>query len=293
MRNSGAGRRFGGPCGLLRRFRRRRRPGAERRMRPFAAGDRRPPVERRRGRRRSSARRARAHQRLCALAWLRESQVPDLRLESSATVRRGQRPDLAHAGQSRRSAGARRRRSRRSRRPLQFRVRARRPRGAEQRLRGPVRRDREARQRRPGAAAPVGRRLRGSERSAGKRPARPRRQRGRPRPRGLLRGVRAHLRRQLLSGVLFGRRKPGGQPRGRLPGLLPERRRGPLFVPVRGHDRGGRVALRRALCESGQRAASSRKPSIRTAPAGARGRAGRRRSPMRKRATATRSAIFW
>ena len=79
------------------------------------------------------------------------------------------------------------------------------------------------------------------------------RERARPGARRLLCGMRAHLRRQLLSRFLFRRRKPGGQPRGRLQGPMPQRRHGPLFVPVRRHDRGGRVADRRALCEFAQR----------------------------------------
>ena len=75
----------------------------------------------------------------------------------------------------------------------------------------------------------------------------------------LLCGLRAHLRRQLLPRFLFRRRQPGGQPRGRLQVPLPQRRRGALFVPVRRHSRRGRVADRRALCRSAQRAANSRK----------------------------------
>ena len=77
--------------------------------------------------------------------------------------------------------------------------------------------------------------------------------RGRPGACRLLCGLRAHLRRQLLPRFLFRRRKPGGQPRGRLQGLVPQRRHGPLFVPVRRHDRRGRVADRRALCKFAQR----------------------------------------
>ena len=70
--------------------------------------------------------------------------IPVLRLGSAAAMRRAQRPDRAHAGQSRRSAGARRRRRRRSHRPLQRRMRECAA-AANQLPRGPVRRRREAR----------------------------------------------------------------------------------------------------------------------------------------------------
>ena len=60
-------------------------------------------------------------------------------------MRRGHRPNLAHGGQSRRPAGARRRRGRRSCRPLQRRMRPRAAVRARQRLRGSVRRRGEAR----------------------------------------------------------------------------------------------------------------------------------------------------
>ena len=79
------------------------------------------------------------------------------------------------------------------------------------------------------------------------------RERARPGACRLLCGMRAHLRRQLLPRFLFRRRKPGGQPGGRLQGLVPQRRHGPLFVPVRRHDRRGRLADRRALRKFAQR----------------------------------------
>ena len=70
----------------------------------------------------------------------------------------------------------------------------------------------------------------------------------------LLRGLRAHLRRQLLSRFLYGRRKPRRQPGGGLQGLVPQRRRGALLVSVWRNDRRGRVVFeRRALCEFAER----------------------------------------
>ena len=99
--------------------------------------------------------------------------------------------------------GARRRRSGRSRRALQ-RGMPQRPGKTQQYLRGFVRRRREAR----ASAAADGR----QSRTARRRIAKPSPARGEAGSRGacrVLRGLRAHLRRQLLSRVLYGRRKPG------------------------------------------------------------------------------------
>ena len=103
---------------------------------------------------------------------------------------------------------------------------------------------------RPGAAD--GRPLRRPRRSAA--PVGPfGRERRRPGACRLVCGMRADLRRQLLPRFLFRRRKPGGQPRGRLQVPVPQRRHGPLFVPVRRHDRRGRFANGRALRKFAQR----------------------------------------
>ena len=118
-------------------------------------------------------------------------------------------------------------------------------------------------------------------------------EKGRPGAFRLLCGMRADLRRQLLPRFLFGRRKPGRQPGGRLQSLVPQRRHGAVFVPIR-RARSTRPPRRRAsLMQICPTPANSRKLTIRAALAGARGKAGRKRSPTRKRGMATRSTTFW
>ncbi len=107
--------------------------------------------------------------------------------------------------------------------------------------------------------------------------------------RRLLRGLRAHLRRQLLSRFLFRRREPRRQPGRGLPGVVPQRRRSALFISVRRNDRGGRIRRLASPMPICRTPANSSKATTRAALAGAGERAGRRRSPTLRRDTATKS----
>ena len=237
---------------------------------------------------RASARRARAHDRFGPLAWLRQPQVLVPRLGPAGAVRRNQRTDRAHAGQSGRPAGARRRR--RSRGALQ-RGMPQRAGKAQQYLRGVVRRRREARVRSSVATAD------GRE----GRTARPRRR--------LAERIRGEERRQrafrfvrwfacalaMAASSPFPIRGSGAAP------TAWRRFAGPCApTPTwrstrsRSAERSSRPRRRPAspmpICPT---RANSSKPTTPAAPAGARGKAGRRRSPMRRQGTATRSTTSW
>ena len=239
---------------------------------------------------RAPARGVGERQRLRPFNRLRQPEIPVLRLRAAAAVWRNQGPDCPDAGQSVRSAGARRRRSGRSRRPLQRRMRQRTTaQGTGQHLRSPVRRrskasDPAAQSRRTPSAGPAATNDREIDRE---------RKEGSACLGRILCGLRTHLRRQLLPGLLFRCRQPGRQPRGGLPLPLPERRHAALFVPVRRHDRAGGVVDRRALRRHSQRAQVPAVVRTRAAPAAAEARAGRRRSPRRRPSTATNRTTSW
>ena len=104
--------------------------------------------------------------------------------------------------------------------------------------------------------------------------------RGRPHVR-----VRADLRRQFLSVALFGRER--GDAGGRVPGPLSQRRGRALYHAVRRHDRRGARRRPGRVTRRCRTPSSSSRPTTRPAPAGARTRAGRRRSPQRRGDLAT------
>ena len=232
-----------------------------------------------------------AHQRLCALARLREPQVPVFRLGAAAAMRRAQRPDLAHAGQSRRPAGARGRRGRRPRRPLQRRMRSRTAVRARQCLRGSVRRHSQTRgirmtssrrwtpDSRTTAISRVSRRLRAR--------------------RGPSRRTPAPMRSACAPATAASSPFPIQAPEA---GRTASRTFAGPYAPTptwrsihsRSAARSTRPRRRPAsLTQILPNAGKFEKASIRAAPAGARGKAGPRRSPTRKRAMATRSTTFW
>ena len=207
-------------------------------------------------------------------------------------MRRGQRPNLAYAGQSRRPAGARRRRGWRSCRPLQRRMSSRAV-GAEQCLRGSVRRPSEAR----GSFWTRSRRRTPNSRIAASSMSRPGNQARKGK--GASRRIPAPMRYACAPATAASSPFPIPAPGA---GRTAWRTFAGPCAPTptwpcthfRSAARSTRPVRRRAsLMQICPTPASSRKPSIRAAHADARGRAGRKRSPTRKRGTATRSTTFW